>query len=63
VTTVVIAWGGHVADEVNLGRTPPAAGAINGSPYHMRVLSLDGDKQRGNQDRSMKTGPSPRLHS
>jgi uncharacterized repeat protein (TIGR01451 family) len=50
---VVIAWGGHVADEITWPHAT-AAGAINGSPYHMRVLTLDGDTS-GHQDRSMKT--------
>jgi hypothetical protein len=57
--TVVIAWGGHVADEITWPHAT-AAGSINGSPYHMRVLSLDGDSS-GHQDRSMKTDlTSPR---
>jgi uncharacterized repeat protein (TIGR01451 family) len=50
---VVIAWGGHVADEITWPHAT-AAGAINGSPYHMRALTLDGDTS-GHQDRSMKT--------
>jgi uncharacterized repeat protein (TIGR01451 family) len=50
---VVLAWGGHVADEITW---PPNSGAasIPGSPYHMRLLSLDGDSS-GHQDRQMKT--------
>lgn len=57
---VVIAWGGHVADEINWG-AGNAAGGINGSPYHMRVVSLDGDAT-GHQDRSMQANavaPAP----
>jgi uncharacterized repeat protein (TIGR01451 family) len=52
-STVVLAWGGHVASQLDWG-AGNAAGAISGSPYHMRVLSLDG--KAGNQDRSMKSG-------
>jgi uncharacterized repeat protein (TIGR01451 family) len=57
--TVVIAWGGHVGAQLNWG-LGNSAGAINGSPYHMRVLDLDGSG--GNQDRSMKASavaPTP----
>src|SRR6185436_1429480 len=51
-STAVLAWGGHVASQLDWG-SGNAAGAISGSPYHMRVLSLDG--KGGNQDRSMKS--------
>ena len=51
-STVVLAWGGHVASQVDWG-AGNAAGAISGSPYHMRLISLDG--KAGNQDRSMKS--------
>lgn len=50
VSNPVIAWGGHIAWRGNWGAGNSAAG-INGSPYHMRVLSLDG--AGGNQDRSL----------
>jgi uncharacterized repeat protein (TIGR01451 family) len=40
-STVLLAWGGN------------SAGAISGSPYHMRLLTLD-DVGLGNQDRSLK---------
>jgi uncharacterized repeat protein (TIGR01451 family) len=51
--TVLLAWGGHVASQIDWG-AGNSAGAISGSPYHMRLLTLD-DIQLGNQDRSMKT--------
>jgi len=50
--TVVIAWGGHIASQIDWG-AGNSASAISGSPYHMRLLTLD-DTQLGNQDRSMK---------
>jgi uncharacterized repeat protein (TIGR01451 family) len=53
---VVLAWGGHVASQRDWGRGD-AAGAITGSPYHMRLIALDG--KGGNQDRSMKAGAVP----
>ncbi len=55
-TTVVIAWGGHIASRLDWGfdssNEPLSAGGINGSPYHMR---LDGWSlgNLGNTDRSM----------
>jgi hypothetical protein len=49
--TVVIAWGGHIATRLDWGESRSAAG-INGSPYHMRLISLDGSG--GNQDRSLQ---------
>jgi hypothetical protein len=47
--TVVLAWGGHIAS----GQDWPGASASNvsGSPYHTRLISLDGSG--GNQDRSL----------
>jgi uncharacterized repeat protein (TIGR01451 family) len=57
---VVIAWAGHIANEINWG-AGNAAGGISGSPYHMRVVSIDGDTT-GHQDRSMKANavaPAP----
>src|SRR5205814_10711765 len=50
--TVVIAWGGHIASQIDWG-AGNSASAISGSPYHMRLLTLD-DAQLGNQDRSLK---------
>jgi hypothetical protein len=49
--TVIIAWGGHIATRVEWGPDSSAA-IINGSPYHMRLISLDGSG--GNQDRSLQ---------
>jgi hypothetical protein len=46
----VLAWGGHIATRANWGPTS-AAVAIPGSPYHMRLIALDGSG--GNQDRSL----------
>ncbi|HEX9028249.1 MAG TPA: hypothetical protein VF823_03665 [Anaerolineales bacterium] len=51
-TDVVIAWGAHVAAEFDWGRGD-SAHTINGSPYHMAEIALDGSG--GNQDRSMST--------
>jgi T1SS-143 domain-containing protein len=58
--TVVVAWGGHIASSLDwhddAGETVQTASDINGSPYHMRVLSLvvDGTVTSvGNQDRSL----------
>ena len=50
--TVLIAWGGHIASQIDWG-AGNSAGAISGSPYHMRLLILD-TFQLGNQDRSLK---------
>jgi large repetitive protein len=49
ITNPVLAWGGHIATRQNW----PGASAINisGSPYHMRLIDLDGSG--GNQDRSL----------
>ena len=46
----VIAWGGHIATRANWGASNSAV-AISGSPYHMRLIDLDG--AGGNQDRSL----------
>ncbi len=48
----VLAWGGHIATRADWG-TNDSAVAINGSPYHMRLLDLDGSG--GNQDRSLSS--------
>ncbi len=54
--TVVISWGGHIGSRLDWGfdpgtGKPRSAGGISGSPYHTRLLSLDGSG--GNQDRSL----------
>jgi uncharacterized repeat protein (TIGR01451 family) len=50
VANPVLAWGGHIATRVDWGNLNSAV-AITGSPYHMRLVSLDGTG--GNQDRSL----------
>jgi uncharacterized repeat protein (TIGR01451 family) len=52
----VIAWSGHIADDFDWGPNT-AASAISGSPYHMRLIEVDGFG--GNQDRSMKVAAGP----
>jgi hypothetical protein len=49
-STVVMAWGGHIARSVDWGAGNAASG-ISGSPYHTRLISLNGSG--GNQDRSL----------
>ncbi|HZG01641.1 MAG TPA: hypothetical protein VEY71_11595, partial [Chitinophagales bacterium] len=49
-TLVVLAWGGHIAAAKDWG-TGNGAGSLPGSPYHMRLIDLDGSG--GNQDRSL----------
>ena len=46
----VLAWGGHIATRKDWGAGNSAV-AITGSPYHTRLLDLDGSG--GNQDRSL----------
>jgi Prealbumin-like fold domain len=46
----VLAWGGHIATREDWGVNLSAI-AINGSPYHMRLVDLNG--AGGNQDRSL----------
>ncbi len=48
--TAVLAWGGHIATRHDWGQSDSAV-AISGSPYHTRLLNLDGSG--GNQDRSL----------
>jgi len=50
VANPVLAWGGHIAwgGDWGIGNS---AGGISGSPYHMRLIDLDG--RGGNQDRSL----------
>src|SRR5206468_6174589 len=47
--TPVMAWGAHIGTRRDWGANNSAL-AITGSPYHMRLLTLDG--AGGNQDRS-----------
>jgi len=47
---VLLAWGGHVAWQGEWG-FGTSAGGINGSPYHMRIIDLDGSG--GNTDRAL----------
>jgi hypothetical protein len=49
--TALLAWGGHIAAEYDWG-TGRGASKVSGSPYHMRLVSIDG--KGGNQDRSLK---------
>jgi len=46
----VLAWGGHISTRLNWGANGSAV-AISGSPYHTRLINLDGSG--GNQDRSL----------
>ncbi len=50
--TVVLAWGGHIASAQDWGQGNSAS-SITGSPYHTRVVSLNG-KSVGSQDRSVQ---------
>jgi hypothetical protein len=50
VPNPVMAWGGHIATRKDWTATG-GAGTISGSPYHMRLIDLDG--AGGNQDRSL----------
>src|SRR5439155_11517193 len=50
VVNPVLAWGGHIATRANWG-IGKAAVNIPGSPYHSRLVDLDGSG--GNQDRSL----------
>jgi hypothetical protein len=50
--TPVLAWGGHIAERKDWGSNNSAS-AITGSPFHMRVLGLDG--AGGNQDRGLSS--------
>ena len=46
----MLAWGGHIATRQDWGAGNSAV-AISGSPYHTRLIDLDGSG--GNQDRSL----------
>src|SRR5205823_2884682 len=48
--TEVLAWGGHISTRKDWGLGNSAV-AIPGSPYHTRLIDLDGGG--GNQDRSL----------
>jgi hypothetical protein len=50
VKNPVLAWGGHISTRVSWGALGSAV-AIPGSPYHTRLINLDGSG--GNQDRSL----------
>jgi hypothetical protein len=50
VTNPVMAWGGHIGTRLDWGLANSAI-AISGSPYHMRLIDLNGSG--GNQDRSL----------
>jgi uncharacterized repeat protein (TIGR01451 family) len=50
VANPVLAWGGHIAARQDWGALLSAV-AISGSPYHTRLIDLDGSG--GNQDRSL----------
>ncbi len=50
VVNPVLAWGGHISTRTDWGSENSAV-AIPGSPYHTRLLDLDGSG--GNQDRSL----------
>jgi|SoiMethySBSTD1v2_1073268.scaffolds.fasta_scaffold51115_2 hypothetical protein len=59
VANPVLAWGGHIATRPDWGETNSAV-AIDGSPYHMRLIGVDNDVvdpndngPGGNQDRSL----------
>jgi hypothetical protein len=46
----VLAWAGHISSRADWGQNNSAV-AISGSPYHTRLIDLDG--AGGNQDRSL----------
>lgn len=50
VANPVLAWAGHIASRADWGVANSAV-AISGSPFHMRLIDLDGSG--GNQDRSL----------
>jgi uncharacterized repeat protein (TIGR01451 family) len=49
-SNALLAWGGHISTRKDWGLTNSAV-AVPGSPYHTRLISLDGSG--GNQDRSL----------
>jgi hypothetical protein len=57
----VLAWSGHIASQIDWG-LGNSASAISGSPYHTRLLDLDG--KGGNQDRALAAAavfPTPAI--
>jgi hypothetical protein len=50
-STAILAWGGHIATSLTFG-DGQAAGGINGSPYHTRLIDWNLNNL-GNQDRSL----------
>ncbi len=52
VANPVLAWGGHIATRLDWGAANSAI-AISGSPYHTRLIDLDGSG--GNQDRALSS--------
>ena len=50
VANPVLAWGGHISSRADWGASNSAV-AVSGSPYHTRLIDLDGGG--GNQDRSL----------
>jgi len=56
-TSAVLAWGGHIASQVDWG-VGQAAGAVNGASYHMYFTELECSNLNcnvGQEDRSMLT--------
>ncbi len=51
VDNPVLAWAGHIADRNDWSGLGGSASDIPGSPYHMRLIELNGSG--GNQDRSL----------
>lgn len=56
----VLAWSGHIADRQDWATMGGSASDISGSPYHTRLIDLDGGG--GNQDRSL-SNVAVRLNS
>jgi hypothetical protein len=56
----VLAWGGHIAEQADWALLGGSANNIPGSPYHTRLIDLNG--AGGNQDRSLSTA-GVRLNS
>ena len=52
ISNPILAVGGHIATRADWGNGNTAVGDISGSPYHMRLIALNGSG--GNQDRSLK---------
>lgn len=54
-STMVLAWGGHIASSLDWGPNN-GAGSISGAPFHMWVDNLDGSP--GSQERSIQVSAS-----